>query len=129
MTNARNFADTAVTDDKREALGRCRSLPRALLFHQPEPVGHALGALAVASLVLCNWYVRCTPETAQEGLAMDDPRKDRDPIEAEESTPDPREALQGIPGEPRPDIIDVEEEGLDAEDVEALEEMDDPRNE
>jgi hypothetical protein len=35
---------------------------------------------------------------------MDDPRKDRDPIEAEESTPDPREALRGIPGEPRPDI-------------------------
>jgi hypothetical protein len=65
----------------------------------------------------------------KEGPAMDDPKKDRDPIETEESTPDPREALQGIPGEPRPDIIDVEEEGLDAEDVDALEEMDDPRNE
>jgi hypothetical protein len=60
---------------------------------------------------------------------MDDPKKDRDPIEPEESRPDAGEALQGIPGEPQPDIIDVEEEGLDAEDVEALEEMDDPRNE
>jgi hypothetical protein len=60
---------------------------------------------------------------------MDDPKNDRDPIEAEEPAPDAREALQSVPGEPRPDIIDVEEEGLDAEDVEALEEMDDPRNE
>ena len=60
---------------------------------------------------------------------MDDPKKNRDPVEAEEPTPDAREALQGIPGEPRPNIIDVEEEGLDEEDVEALQEMDDPTNE
>jgi hypothetical protein len=59
---------------------------------------------------------------------MDDPKQDQDPIEAEEPTLDPREALQGIPGEPRPDTIEVEEEELDDDDVEALEEMDDPSN-
>jgi hypothetical protein len=60
---------------------------------------------------------------------MDDRKNERDQIESEEPMPDAREALQGIPGEPRPDILEVEEDGVDAEDIEALEEMDDPRNE
>jgi hypothetical protein len=66
---------------------------------------------------------------------MDDPKMDQHAIEAEEPTLDAREALKGIPGQPWPDVIEVEEEGLDdddveavEEDVEALEEMDDPGN-
>jgi hypothetical protein len=67
---------------------------------------------------------------------MDDRQKDHDRLEGDEF--EARDALQGIPGEPGSDIIDVEEEGVDEgvdeddideedDDIDEIEEMDDPK--